>query len=166
MDEPLLTLEYTLTEPELTALLLSRDGSRRTRFLVFSVLLGLISAYQLTGWITSDGKPAAALLTGLLAAVVIPVLWLAPRAHARQTARRLRQELPPVRLALTGEGFRFGGEPGVPVAFADCEPSLCGDLLILDIAAPSASAQSVGVPRRAAGDEGFALLLEKCGLSH
>lgn len=153
---PLKELEIRLTEDEIYTCLKKTFHRNEKTVWVESVVLLLVLIYSMVGFLTDAGHAFSSLGVAVAALAILAVIWLVPLWHCRFTARRVKEEGPVMKMKIYDDCLAIGEGNGRTVGFQECQPILCGDLLILSI-----GAQAVGIPRRLAGEDGWNLLAQK-----
>lgn len=157
-EAPLLDLEIQLSKREILNCLKVTSKKNKSRNIIQSVILVIVFAVSITSYFMDNMKYTQSLWIALASMIVFAIMWLVPRWHDRFTASQIAFEQPVVKLRLYEDTIDFSGNKA-KFPLRSCIPTLYGDLLVLEV-----GREIVGIPRRAAGEEEFAILLKKFGL--
>lgn len=154
--EPLKDIDVRLTEDEIyTCLKKTFHRSEKTSWVESAVLL-IVFVYSLIGFITDANHAFSSIGVAISALLILAALWLVPIWHSRNSAKKLMENEPVMKLKIYEDRLVFGDENSVTIGYNEYQPVLCGNLIILSI-----GTQMIGIPRRLTGEDGWNLLLQK-----
>lgn len=159
-SDPLKDIEIRLTEEEVYTCLKKTFHRSEKASWVESVILLFVFIYSVVGYITDANHAFSSLGIAIAALLILAAIWLVPVWHSRYTAKKVMENEPAMKLKIYDDRLVFGDENSVTIGYNDYQPILCGDLIILAF-----GAQTIGIPRRLTGEDGWNLLLQKFQLN-
>lgn len=158
---PLLEMDYRLNHDEILACLkldFKLNGTMKKRIQI--ILLILMTVFFITGYIMSGFKTHSSLFMAFASLLIIAAIWFVPQWHISHQAKLLAEDGSKLHFRLYENEIVFDGNNIVAMAISECKPFLYGNMLILEI-----GREIIGIPCRAAGEDGYRLLLDKFGMS-
>lgn len=159
-NQPLAEWQYILTEEEIYEGL-KNSTSRKAgpaRNWVQTILLVLVAAFCLIAFFAEGMKTWESLFLGIIALVLIGVLWVVPEKKMRFDARKTAEQRNTVTVRFFDEGLAFGKDSTDIYTFTKLMRVKLENMIIFQLP----GFQMILLPRRIMSEEEWQTICKKC----